>query len=243
MQKLMTTFLLVGGMLSSAANAETIIIAVSGTEKFLPGDKYEDTASVSVPEGARITFLAKTGEIIALVGPFEGSIFNASQRDNAGQALTEWSALKQLIGEPDARIEVLGASRDIEGNIPPTPDVWHVSVDSSGPRCTPSSQLVFWRRNAEKSQTVSVRGESGSLKGLDWKSGITVLSLPKSFALKSGRMLVGIDGQLRDLEVHIAPQNINDAKPAELLNWLLEKKCNRQALALIKRVHFKASSQ
>ena len=230
-----------GGMITSAG-AQTVVVAVSGTDEFTPGDIFDPGQTITILKGARLTTLTKAGEMSVIEGPYSG--IPAEQKIQSDEFQSQWNAVTALFGDPDARSEVLGVSRDIEGNVPPTPAVWHVSVDSSGPRCTPASTLTLWRRNAEVTQTVSVRSAAASLKDLAWAAGQNTLLIPDSFLLQDGRLLISIDGSVRDLDLHVFSGAINENETGALLGWLVGKKCERQAWSLIRQVHLgKAENQ
>ena len=237
MQKLGFVTLLILGCLIHTAKAELIVIAVSGTESFTPGSNLDPGQPIVVPEGARITILSKSGEMRVIDGPYSDAFAPSGQQNTSSEPSGQWDAVKSFMGHPDTRSEVLGVSRNIDSGVPPTPGVWQVSVDSSGPRCTQASLLTLWRRNAEKAQQVSIRSASNKFKGLNWEAGNEELVLPDQFVVEEGRMVVSVDGDLRDLEMHVMPEQDQDLGSGTLLTWLIEKQCNRQALSLIENVH------
>ena len=51
------------------------------------------------------------------------------------------------------------------------------------------------------------------------------------------RLLVSLGDDLRDLALAHRPDTLADASPGELLVWMLDSDCKRQALTLIGRVH------
>ena len=231
--------ILIFGFFSSVASAEMIIVSVSGTDNFQPGEKLDDTSIISLPKGAKITVLHKTGDMQVVTGPQENQ--QLPTKNKAEDTPTEqWEMLSSILGHPDKRAEVFGVSRKFNGNVPATPRVWHVSVDSSGPRCIQSSQLVLWRSSSEKQQNVSIRSATGRLKDISWAEGQKELPIPDTFTLSDGRLAVSVGGALRELDLHITPPQIANGKPGALLGWLLDKKCYRQALSLIEHVHMEA---
>jgi len=223
------------GLIIGPARAETIIVAATGNAGFEPGTRLQDGHAISLPEGARITLLAQDGAMQVIDGPFSGA---PSLSEDAAAAAPEagWSAVLALVGDPDARSDVMGASRKTDGEFLVPPGTWHVSVDSSGPRCSAGGEVMLWRKDALGAATVSVRSGAGRLTDLSWPPGEQVLSLPEAFA-ETGRMMVSVGGELRDLDLAIAPAKVSAGAPGEVLAWLLDRKCQRQALTLIERVH------
>ncbi|MDJ0612323.1 MAG: hypothetical protein QNJ29_01500 [Rhizobiaceae bacterium] len=237
MRKWVLALLIALGCFTTASHGEVIVVAVSGTDAFEPGQRLDGTEPITLAEGARITLLSKAGEMQVISGAVENVALSKTGEVSENQAMSNWNTVKVALGQPDARTEVFGASRNLSGDAPTAPGVWHVSVDSSGPRCTIPTKLVLWRRDAKTSQEVSVRSASGSVRGLAWDEGESLLTLPSSFEIESGKMIVGMGGKLRDFEVHVAPASLSAAGPGAVLGWLVEKKCNRQASALIEHVH------
>jgi len=235
MSKGWLAFVLVLGLIIGPARAETIIVAATDNAGFAPGTRLAAGHAISVPEGARITLLSQSGAMQVIDGPFSG---NPSSEGGETEAAPDagWSAVLALVGDPDARSDVMGASRKTDGEFLVPPGIWHVSVDSSGPRCSAAGEVTLWRKDARTASDVSVRNGAGRLTDLNWAEGDQVLSLPASFA-QPGRMIVSVGGELRDLELAVAPEHVATGSPGQVLAWLLDRKCQRQALTLIERVH------
>lgn len=241
MRRLGLIIAIVLGCFASPAMSQMVVIATSGDAGLHPGDRLDPAMRITLPEGARITLLTKTGIMRVIDGPYLGTLGSQDDIQRDVPAVTQWDAIKTFIGDPDARSDVVGAMRTAKGDLLVPPSIWHVSVDSSGPRCTPFSKLVLWRRKAALAPTVSVRGEAGRLTDLVWAKGENTLALPKAFAAKDGPLIVSLNGNLRELSIKVLPQTLEDAAPGALLGWLVDNKCSRQALALIARVHAKAA--
>ncbi|MEM7069306.1 MAG: hypothetical protein AAF478_10520 [Pseudomonadota bacterium] len=228
------------GFLSFSAKAEVIVVAVSGTEAFVPGQELNPASEILVPEGARITILSKSGTMRAIDGPYNGAPLQDNTADSgSSDASGQWDVMKSFLGHPDARSEVLGVSRGSDGEVPPPPGIWHVSIDSSGPRCTKSGGLTFWRRDADETQIVSLRNASSSLKDVNWPAGEATMTVPDIFEVETGRLIVSIDGDLRDLDMHVFPGTVEDVETGTLLSWFVDKNCKRQAWSLVRLVHLK----
>lgn len=238
MRKLSLITALVLGFLASPAMAEIIVVATSGDAGLQAGQKLDPTDQISLQQGARITILSKAGAMRVIDGPYSGPVDAQDEAPKAGTAVAQWDAVKTFLGDPDARTEVVGASRSAKVNLFAAPSsIWDVSVDSSGPRCTRASGLVLWRKNPTLPLTVSVRGPGVRVTDLDWPKGDNALALPESFAPEDGRMVVSLDGNLRELSVKVLPKELENAAPGQLLVWLVDNKCARQAQALIAHVH------
>jgi hypothetical protein len=223
-------------LLAGSARAETIVIAATGAGDFAPGSRIEPGQSISLTEGARLTLLSHGGEMQVIKGPYEGAPVAAEAVKVSEKETGGWFAVLALVGDPDARSDVMGTSRKTDGAFLTPPGVWHLSIDSAGPRCTKAGKALLWRRDAEQETTLSVRSDAGRLTNLVFLAGTHVLPLPEDFAA-DGKLVVSIDGTLRDLDLAVAPQGLHGAAPGKVFSWLMDNKCSRQALVLIERVH------
>ncbi len=230
------SYLLFAVMLNGAAQAETIVVAATGAGDLVPGSHIEEGQSLSLPDGARLTLLTQDGEMKVIMGPYEGAPISGAPKVSEKDKDADWSAVLALIGDPDARSDILGASRATDGALLAPPSIWHVSIDSSGPRCIGPEQVSLWRRRSGQEKTVSVRSSAGRLTDLSWPKNAQELQLPGEFAI-NGKLVVSIDGDLRDLTLTVAPKPLLASSPGAVFSWLMENKCQRQALTLIERVH------
>ena len=229
--------ILVTAVLTGVARAEIIVVAVDGADGFAPGDTLDRTVPLVLPAGARLTLLSKAGELSTLDGPYDGLIgalqFGAESDGNDD----DWGAVKAFLGQENDPLKVVGASRNADGDVPPTPGVWHVSIDSSGPRCTRADALTFWRRNTDETLSLSLRNASSKIKGLAWAAGQEFLTVPRGFSIETGRMIVSSENGLRELELHVIENAEYGKSNGRLFAWLVRSGCTRQALALIKNIH------
>ncbi len=216
------------------AAADMIVVAASGDTKVAPGSEITASTALSLPEGARITVLSKDGTMQVIDGPFDGTL-GKTEKAPANES-EDWAAVKSFLGDPDARSNVLGASRSVDAELPVPPSIWHVSVDSSGPRCIRSQELVLSRKDATSNAVVSVRSAAGRLTDVAWKAGETGLRLPDEFA-DDGRMVVRLGEDMRELYIIKRPDDLTGAAPGVMLGWLIDESCKRQAAALISHVH------
>lgn len=228
---LLTALLLLG-----PARAETIVVASTGDGAPAPGTRLDEGRAISLPAGARLTLLSQSGIMQVIEGPFDGVpvVAGDARPDDAFEE--NWSAVVALVGFPDAQSDVMGATRRTRGEFHVPPGLWHVSVDSSGPRCTAPGPVHLWRRAAEQGATLSARSAAGRLIDVAWPAGDPVFALPSQFA-KPGRLVVTVDGEMRVLSLAVAPADLPSSPSGEVLSWLLSQDCQRQALTLIRRVH------
>lgn len=226
-------------VIAGKAQADFVVLATSGTSGDLQaGTRLPDDAAITLPKGARITLMSRDGGMLTLIGAFSGPV--AAQSGATTTATGDGGTLQRLsrlLQGADARSTVLGAARAGAGDIPPPPGIWHVSVDSSGPRCVEPGPLRLWRRNAEQDTPVSLRSASGRRDDLTFARGTHVLTVENAVADGDDRLLVSLGDDLRDLALALRPPALVDASPGELLVWMLDNDCKRQALTLIGHVH------
>lgn len=225
-------------LVSPPARAEYVVIAASDAPAaYGAGTEIDDDQRIDLAEGARLTLIARSGRIVTIDGAFSGSVPGSAQVAPSETSSTGWDALKRLVGSAEASSTVLGAARAGAGEIPPPPGVWDLSVDSSGPRCVRKGELVLWRKQAGDTLQVSARSAAGRHDGLAWTAGDHRLVLPVDMAMEDGRMVVSVGGELRDFELSVLPDGLAAAPVGEVLSWLSERDCRRQALALIAHLH------
>lgn len=221
------------------ARADFVVLAASGaTGGLQPGARLADDATLSLPDGAKVTLMSRDGRMLTLEGAYSGPLDQrleaaATARGNDGTL----QKLSKLLQGGDARSTVLGAARAGAGDIPPPPGIWHVSVDSSGPRCVQPGALQLWRRDAGQDSPVTLRSASGRRDGLTFAKDRHVLTVENAVSEDDDRLLVSLGDDLRDLALAHRPDTLADASPGELLVWMLDRDCKRQALTLIGRVH------
>ena len=234
------TYLLIAAAIAispATAIADYVVIAATGAPAlYAPGTEITTDDDLSLPEGARLTLIERSGRVTNLDGAHEGPV----PRENASATAsgdTDWGVLKRLIGSPEARSTVLGAARTGAADIPPSPGVWDVSADSSGPRCTRAGKLTLWRRNADSPASLALRSAAGRHEGIAWPAGEHRLAVPEEMAHEDGRLIVSLGSELREFDLSVLPDGLRDAPAGLILAWLAEKDCRRQALALVERVH------
>jgi hypothetical protein len=223
-------------ILMGAARAETIIVAATDGAPLPPGSRLEPGQMIALADGERLTLLSQSGALQVIKGPFEGVPALDGDAPPDGAKDDHLSAVAALVGFPDARSDVMGATRRTDGAFTVPPGIWHVSVDSAGPRCIAPGAVRLWRRAADAEATISVRSAAGRLSDVTWPAGDAVFALPEEFATP-GRLVVSVDGDLRDLTLAVAPDGLASAPAGQVLSWLMDNKCQRQALTLIQRVH------
>jgi hypothetical protein len=222
---------------AEAAPAYVVIAATAAPEEFAPGREIEAEDPVDLPAGARLTLIGKSGLVFNIEGARHGPVAPANTAANSSDSSSDWTLLKRLVGSTQARSTVLGAARAGAGDIPAPADPWHMTTDSSGPRCTPAGQFILWRRDASQTQDVSLRNAGARQTGLVWSAGEHMLPAGSAFSREDGRVAISVGKDMREFEVSVMPEAIAAQGPGAVLGWLVGRDCRRQALALIARLH------
>src|SRR5260370_7253602 len=77
---LSATALLLG---ASMAQAEDAVLVSSSVADYVPGTIISDAQKLALPDGANAVFLFRSGEMLELKGPFEGSLVVAHAKGHA----------------------------------------------------------------------------------------------------------------------------------------------------------------
>ena len=224
-------FLVLFAGFSARADGAVVIAVTNGGDAIVEG-----TETFSVPEGAVVTLIREDGQIVQIQGPFSGVVESG---DKGTDEDTDWNALTIFLTGPRDSVPALGAARvaDKWSDLPDQPDVWQVSIDSSGPRCVRPGPVELWRRDAERDARVSIRTEAGRLGDLSWPQAEHGLKLPADFSVVDGRMAVSLDDTVRTLTVAVLPDDLVGAPTGRVLTWLIDQQCSRQARTLIDALH------
>jgi len=166
--------LLGAGLMTSVANAETIIVRSTGPSAKLypPGKSVSTTTKLALKDGDIITLLSSTGTNI-IKGP---GLFSAS-----GSTTLAGSALARLVSTTGARQIRTGATRGSGGTgAPHSPNLWYVNVTKSGSVCVPDpANAMVWRPAADAAGAlIIVRVSDGKSVNIAFHEGQNVRSWP-----------------------------------------------------------------
>ncbi|HET6607779.1 MAG TPA: DUF4384 domain-containing protein [Rhodopila sp.] len=166
--------LLATPMLIGVAAAEDAVLLSSTAPGYSAGMVVLDTDRLNVPEGASLTLLFQSGDVLRIGGPFEGTI-QPPQASGSDTGATRLAALFRAQGT-DA--SVIGGTRSTGSRLHHT-DADDVLVDPrrSGTYCIGSATSVWIARpDADKAQ-VSLR-RKGSSRALAWPADVERIEWP-----------------------------------------------------------------
>ena len=149
-----------------------------------------------------------------------------------------WNAalptVRDIVGEPESGAPAAGTSRGAEpAPAPRQPDLWAMSVDSSGNRCVRRSGAVLWRGRADDAVSVVLQNGSVRQTGLTWLAGQDTMPLPDHFIVDGGSLTLSLGDEARRLVIHVLPDTIDETQWGEILIWMAARDCRRQAQFLV----------
>jgi len=213
------------------STAGTWVVVAAEQASFQPGDLLDDSKSVTLADGARLTLLAETGKTIKLSGPYSG--IPGSEGAAASQKNADLKVIANLLQGHQQKNTVLGVVRNTPAR--ELPDASLINTDNPGSPCLSDDSVVLWRANAANPEQVTVTDAQGKvIASLAWPAGQSQLAAPK-LAFEDGKSYqIQRDFQPVDLQIHKA-----SAQPESLtarIAWMARSGCNEQALSLLKKL-------
>jgi hypothetical protein len=166
---------------AGAATAEDAVLMASTAPGYAPGTVVARGERLSLPEGASVTLLFRSGQMLRLRGPLEASLDPpaATRREGVAAALAEAFRLRGV----DA--SVIGATRATAFGRP-VPGEVAVEATRSGTWCVaPQDTVWLVRPPPAEGGTVSLR-RRGMQRGLAWPAGAARIEWPQDVPIEDG---------------------------------------------------------
>lgn len=165
----------------SAVAGDAVLLA-STVPGYVPGMVVSYSDRLSLPEGATATLLFKSGEMLRLLGPFEGTL--EQQQTAAGSGSV--AMLADMFRTHGVDAAVIGGTRSV-GPVQSGPDVDDVQVDPqhSGTYCVVPSTSVWIGRPTGGDAAYALR-RKGSSRTIAWPSGATRSEWPGDVPIEDG---------------------------------------------------------
>jgi hypothetical protein len=238
------TMLWLASPLAAIAGSQYIVIkSEPALDAFPPGKIFVLNDVLAVPEGATVTLLGEDGTVTALPGPAQVLVTadaapGAAAPDPAKleQNRSTLSKIGGLLRGEQGRTETLGVSRSIASGKKPQglDDPWALSADQSGPGCYRNESAVLARKDDKAAAKVSLRIDGGDpVTGLVWQAGEASLALPQPVPDGARRLMVEVGSAFASIDLHALPAGIDEKDPLQLVGWMIEKGCQRQAAAFL----------
>jgi hypothetical protein len=218
---------LVAGCAGAAAASDLVVVSTHGL-RLTPGQTVDGSQPIKLEDGQQVTYLAASGQIVEIDGPFNGAPDSQVKSGTTDGA----SAVTALLTERQARTSEVGVVRG--ENEVKLPDPWVVDVTHPGTSCViPGRPVVLWRSDEMGATQVSIApaDRSWSVSG-SWPASADRLSMPQTLPLRDRTSyVINIGGKLAPVTVRVIPASVsNDVMRA---SWMAEVGCDNQASALL----------
>jgi hypothetical protein len=213
----------------TAGRAADLLVVEARGVALRPGAVIDDTQTLVLREGQRVTLLAANGNTLLLRGPYD----QAPTVNAAAIEMDVSQALKALIAKSQSRTSDVGVIR-AGGVRAKLPEPWVIDVTRPGTVCVREGDpVVFWRPSSNSEVALSVTPLDRSWKLLrTWPSGTDRLIMPSSVVVHNkSTYLVELDA----IQAAVTLSGIPSAVHTDVMRaaWMIEKGCQAQAEALL----------
>lgn len=218
--------------LAGRVAAAELVVLESNAPALPEGTVLDSGRDLSVPEGAKVTLMAASGEKTRIEGPFAGKP-PAPGKPGDRRLI---AAVARLL-DPQARdTTALGAFRGRRGTSLLGPDT--IDAVRGGPFCVLQDMPPRFRRGVPA--TEPEWGRLSAIKeGVDgevaWSGGMTLADWPKAVPISEGGryMLARARGNPVRIVLHVEAKGLG---LAQRLEWMLDKGCREQAVLMLDRL-------
>ncbi len=232
MRRLLIFAAILAGMpaLWQAAYATDAVVIASTAPSLPAGTVVPSGEMVSVPEGARVSFLSEAGNSITIEGPYEGGIqIDGEQQERQG-TLGVIAGLLAPDGEAGYALGGVRGFAPVEG---PGNALW-VNTSHSARYCVePGHYLHLWRPDSEERRSAKLTDlETGQSAQIAWNAGEVTHAWPRTLSYRDeAAFLVIVEEQSEPVhvEVRLIRQRFENALTR--IAWLVEVNCVAQAEA------------
>jgi hypothetical protein len=176
------------------ARADDAVLLASTVPGYAPGMVISSVDTLSVPDGATATLLFKSGEMLRLRGPFEGTL--GQQQAKAGESSVNTIADMFRLHGVDAT--VIGGTRSTgPARVSGAMDDVQVDPQRSGTYCIEPATSVWIGRPA-LDQPVYALHRMGRTRTIAWPSGASRIEWPGDVPIEDGSQFeIAADGAAR----------------------------------------------
>jgi hypothetical protein len=209
------------------ASQDWIVLDVRGAA-LKSGERVAPGTALRLPEGARLTLIARTGRSLTLRGLFDGAIPRIE-----GDPDDPRRALSALIAARDERVRTIGVVRSGDGSAR-LPDPWLIDISRAGPRCLQDGRpSFFWRPPGTGPTTLTVWPTDRSWRvDFGWPADQDRVPIPPEVRPTEGQTLVAEYGD-REHAIGFTVIAPSVTEPVLIAAWMIEKGCIQQADALL----------
>jgi hypothetical protein len=218
-------------VIAHPAYAADAVLLASTVPGYVPGMVVSSNDRLNVPDGASATLLFQSGEMLHLMGPFEGTL--GQQQVKTGESSV--SMLADMFRMHGVDATVIGGTRSAGAGSSINIDDVQVDAQHSGTYCVEPSTSVWVTRGEGDSRIYSVR-HKGSSRTLGWPAGAQRTEWPADVPIEDGSQFeIAADGAARTtVTFHAMPSVTANAAAAVATGILLG--CHDQFDSELRRV-------
>ncbi len=222
-----------------AQAAELVVFETHGTA-FRSGQLIDGDSPIRLDDGQKVTLISMDGNVITLVGPFEGAPAPTLKRGEAGVL----DALQGLVRDREMNTSALGVARRPDfGNaalrlapVEPLalPGPWAVDVTSPGDWCYRTADgIELWHPEDRSIDRIDITSLTQKWKAVsEWPSGARTIPLPADMSIAdNAKFWFTVD----DKDALIVFRTVPDGLPTREAEaaWMVGKNCLHQARVLV----------
>jgi hypothetical protein len=174
--------IVVGSLALGLARAEDAVLLSSTVPGYASGMVVSSADRLSVPDGASVTLLFQSGEMLRLRGPFEGTLANRQAGADKGGA----AAFAEVFRSQGVDATVIGGTRStaLTRSTPVLEDVV-IDPQRSGTYCVEPATSVWIQRPATGSEGYALR-RKGNSRVLKWPLNAGRMEWPSDVPVDDG---------------------------------------------------------
>jgi hypothetical protein len=178
------------GIGATLAQAEDAVLVSSTVTDYVPGTVISDEQKLSLSNGQNAILLFRSGEMLELRGPFEGTLGAALP---AGKT-SGIEALVQALRGDGIDASAVGATRSIAPLVRSAMEGQRVAIDPhrSGIYCIGPADTLWLRRTAGTGATAQLRRQ-GNIRTVSWPENVLQIEWPADLLIEDGDRFDSLD--------------------------------------------------
>jgi hypothetical protein len=219
-------------MAGQVAAAEAVVLLSATAPGYTPGMVIGPKEQLRLPDGASVTLLLRSGQMLRLRGPLETSIEQAepSRSDDSASALAEAFRLRGVDASAVGGSRTASLGRRMRG-----PGDVSVEIERSGTWCVGASDTVWLMRPVTELSELGLRRRR-NLRRIEWPPGVARVEWPGDLPFEDGDTFeVLADGQTLGRLTFRRLASVAASESAEIARGFLLG-CREQYQAALRRL-------